>query len=91
MRKNDGEREKDAQAALDQALHQSGGALSGEELARRLGVEPDPDAPPLDWRMTPKNVILQLLAVLLFVGAIGWVFRALFAGLFAGASKWGVL
>lgn len=71
-------RAEEAQAALDQIRTQAGGALSGSELKRRFGLDDDPesDAPPLDWRLTPRNVILQLLAVALFVGVI-WFLVAL--------------
>ncbi len=68
---------EDAQAALNQINYQAGGALSGAEIRRQRG-EPgdDADAPPLDWRLTPRNVILQLLAIALFV-AVCWFFVAL--------------
>lgn len=72
------ERAEEAQAALDQLRTQAGGALSGPELKRRFGItgEADPDAPPLDWRLTPRNVALQILAVLLFM-AVVWFMVAL--------------
>lgn len=70
---------REAQAQLDQLRAQAGGALSGEEVARRSGVDPDEglnDPPPLDWRLTPRNVILQLGAIALFA-AVVWFFYAL--------------
>jgi len=72
------ERERDAQRTLDRMRHQSGGALSGHEVRKRWGMDKleHPDDPPLDWRLTPRNVILQLLAVALFVGVV-WFFIAL--------------
>ncbi|MEO1329160.1 MAG: hypothetical protein AAFW46_05825 [Pseudomonadota bacterium] len=72
------ERATEAQAALDQLRTQAGGALSGSELKRRFGLEEggEDDAPPLDWRLTPRNVILQLGAIALFVAAI-WFLGAL--------------
>lgn len=59
----------DAQAELDRLRHEAGGALSGRELQYRQGLSEDdvvPD-PPLDWRLTPRNVALQLLGVAVFV------------------------
>lgn len=72
------ERQIEAQAALDQLRTQAGGALSGSEIAKRLGLGAidDNNAPPLDWRLTPRNVILQLLAVGLFAGAV-WLMATL--------------
>ncbi len=32
--------------------------------------------PPLDWRLTPKNILIQVLALAVFLGAIailGWI------------------
>jgi len=68
------ERRREAQATLDQARHQAGGALSGREVRKRWGLDKleHPDDPPLDWRLTPRNVILQVLAVLLFLGVVGF-------------------
>lgn len=63
----------DAQAKLDQVRHEAGGAITGAEHRMREGVtaEERVDEPPLDWRLTPRNVILQLLALAIF-GAIVW-------------------
>lgn len=74
----DAEATADAQARLDQIRHQSGGFLYGREILSRMGEDPTKEegAPPLDWRLTPRNVILQLLAVAAFVGAI-WFMGAL--------------
>lgn len=68
-------RSRDAQAALDQVRHQAGGALSGDDLRKRWKLDKleSPDDPPLDWRLTPKNVILQLLAVALFIGVVWFI------------------
>lgn len=76
--KSDEDRTREAQAALDQTRHQAGGALSGHEVRKRWGMDKleSPDDPPLDWRLTPRNVILQLLAVALFIGIV-WFFVAL--------------
>ena len=76
--KSDEDRGREAHAALDQARHHAGGALSGREVRKRWGMEKleDPEDPPLDWRLTPRNVILQLLAVALFIGVV-WFFIAL--------------
>lgn len=58
---------------------QAGGALSGREVARRMNLDGDESAgdPPLDWRLTPRNVILQLAAVAAFIGVV-WFLGALF-------------
>ena len=72
---DDEARSRDAQAALDQVRHQAGGALSGDDLRKRwkLNKLENPDDPPLDWRLTPRNVILQLLAVALFIGVVWFI------------------
>lgn len=76
----------DAQARLDQLRGEGGGALGGRELSRRLGLrrreEPveDEDAPPLDWRMTPLNVAIQLLAIIAFVGALWFMIDLMLSG-----------
>lgn len=62
----------DAQAELDRLRHEAGGALSGHELRVREGlterdVVPDP---PLDWRLTPRNIALQLLGVIVFAAVV---------------------
>ncbi len=75
----DAEAAREAQATLDQIRTQAGGALSGRELLGRLGrkaSDVDEDAPPLDWRLTPANVALQILAVAAFVAAF-WFMGAL--------------
>ncbi len=71
----DEDRSRKAQAALDQTRHQAGGALSGGEVRKRWGMDKleDPKDPPLDWRLTPRNVILQLLAVALFIGVVWFI------------------
>ncbi len=77
---------RDAQARLDQLRHEAGGALTGAEARERAGLDPeevDPD-PPLDWRMTPRNVVLNLLAVAVFVAAVVFII-----GLFL--DGWGAL
>lgn len=71
-------RTEDAQAELDALRHQAGGALTGSELRSRKGMAPDDsmESPPLDWRLTPTNVILQLLVIGIFmcvVGFLGWL------------------
>ncbi|MEL6317322.1 MAG: hypothetical protein AAFR16_06745 [Pseudomonadota bacterium] len=68
--------EQEAQAALDRLRHQAGGVLTGPEVARRHGIDPKEsvgDAPPLDWRMTPRNILLQLAAIAAFVGVMGFL------------------
>lgn len=77
---NDPDTEAEAKARLHQLREEAGGALSGSELTRRFGLEDaDESAPPLDWRLTPRNVILQLLAVVLF-GAVVWFLGSLAVG-----------
>lgn len=75
---SDDDRSHEAQSALDQAHHHAGGALTGREVRKRWGMDAldDPKDPPLDWRLTPRNVILQLLAVALFGGVV-WFFFTL--------------
>ncbi len=80
MAKPDDEtRVRDAQARLDQMRHEAGGALTGDELRRRAGLEPAED-PPLDWSMTPLNVTLQLLAVALFLAVLWFMVTSFFGG-----------
>ncbi|MEL6277460.1 MAG: hypothetical protein AAF661_14295 [Pseudomonadota bacterium] len=85
------ETSKDAQAKLDQLRHEAGGALTGPEVRKRWGMEGDGglEDPPLDWRLTPRNVILQVAAVVLF-GAVVWFIAMLafdgVAALFSGAG-----
>lgn len=73
--------EAEAKARLHQLREEAGGALSGRELARRFGLQDDPESgdPPLDWRLTPRNVILQLLGAVVF-GAVVWFLASLFFG-----------
>jgi len=78
-RPDDETRIRDAQARLDQMRHEAGGALTGDELRRRAGLEPEED-PPLDWRMTPLNVTLQLLAVALFLAVVWFLVTSFFGG-----------
>ncbi len=63
----------DAQAELDRLRHESGGALTGQELRDREGLTEDDvmPVPDLDWRLTPRNIALQLLGLILF-GAVVW-------------------
>lgn len=58
----------DAQARLDQLRHEAGGVLTGREVRERWGIDDKEglEDPPLDWRLTPRNIVLQLLAVVLF-------------------------
>lgn len=74
---------RDAQARLDQLRHEAGGALTGAEARERAGLDPaeiDPD-PPLDWRMTPRNILLNLLAIALFVAVAAFVVGVFWDGL----------
>ena len=73
---------RDAQALLDQLRHEAGGALTGAEARARAGLDPeevDPD-PPLDWRMTPRNILLNLLAIAVFVAAAAFLILLVFDG-----------
>ena len=76
------DREKDAQARLDQLRHESGGALTGREVRKRAGLDPNDvnEDPPLDWRATPLNIALQALAIALFLAVIWFVVTAFFGG-----------
>ena len=80
MRHDD--RETDAQARLDQLRHEAGGALTGREVRSRAGLDPDEveGDPPLDWRATPLNIALQLLAIALFLGVTWFIVSAFFGG-----------
>ncbi len=74
--KGEDERARDAQAALDAMRHEAGGTLTPEELRERHGIEDPGEEVPLDWRLTPANVILQVLAAAAFlavVGFLGWL------------------
>ena len=81
-RTSSGDSAADAQARLDQIREEAGMPRRGDELARRAreagGGEDASDYrdPPLDWRLTPRNVLLQLLAAGLFI-AVVWFFVAL--------------
>lgn len=58
-----------AQATLDALRHEAGGALTGPELLARQGKNPRDfsDDPPLDWRLTPRNILLQGAALIVFL------------------------
>ncbi|MEL6318351.1 MAG: hypothetical protein AAFR16_12025 [Pseudomonadota bacterium] len=65
-----------ARAKLDQVREEAGMPLRGDELAARRAPTPSRGEdlngdPPLDWRMTPRNIALQLGAIALFV-AVCW-------------------
>ncbi|MEL6980402.1 MAG: hypothetical protein AAGM38_17235 [Pseudomonadota bacterium] len=61
----------DARARLDQMREEAGMPLRGDEIAQRAGGEtPIGEDPPLDWRLTPRNVALQIGAVALFAGVV---------------------
>jgi len=79
-RPDDETRVRDAQARLDQMRHEGGGALTGAEVRKRAGLDAAEasDDPPLDWRMTPLNVTLQVLAVALFLFVL-WFLVTTFA------------
>ena len=84
--KGNNEREKQAQADLDAVLHQSGGALSGEELRARAGDGQEAwPTPPLDTRLTFRNIVLQLAAIVLFIGVMWFMIDVFFSGLIAAA------
>ena len=82
-RPDDDTRVRDAQARLDQMRHEAGGALTGAEARQRAGLDPNEasDDPPLDWRMTPLNVTLQLLAVALFLSVLWFVVTTFTGGI----------
>jgi hypothetical protein len=79
---DDEERQREAQARLDQMRHEAGGALTGEEVRARAGIESDdpPEDPPLDWRMTPMNVAIQAVVIALFLGVVWFLVTAFFGG-----------
>jgi len=84
MSKPDDEtRVRDAQATLDRMRHEAGGALTGAEARRGAGLDPNEaqDDPPLDWRMTPLNVTLQVLAVALFLFVLWFLVGAFVGGI----------
>lgn len=66
----------DAQAKLDQVRHEAGGAITGPEHRVREGVSAEErvEDPPLDWRLTPRNVILQALALAIFAGLVWFLY-----------------
>lgn len=73
---------RDAQARLDQLRHEAGGALDGAEARERAGLDPaqaNPD-PPLDWRMTPRNILLNLLAIGVFLAVAAFVVQTFLGG-----------
>lgn len=74
-----------AQASLDQVRHQAGGALSGDEVAERAGLAPEHrmEDPPLDWRLTPRNVLLQIVGLVLFVVAVWFIIDLAVSGVWA--------
>lgn len=79
----DAEAAKRAQAELDMLRGQAGGALSGREILGRLGrrlEDANEDSPPLDWRPTPMNVFLQLLALGLFLAVVLFMGALIFDG-----------
>lgn len=80
--KSDRERQEDAQARLDQLRHESGGALTGREVRQRHGMDPNEvnEDPPLDWRPTPLNVTLQVLAIALFLLVVWFIVTSFFGG-----------
>jgi len=73
---------EDAQARLDQLRHEGGGALTGREVRKRHGMNPDEvnEDPPLDWSPTPLNITLQVLAVALFIGVVWFIVTSFFGG-----------
>jgi len=78
--------EIEAQVALDQIRYQAGGALTGEEVRERWGDDaegglPDPE---LDWSLTPKNIIMQLFALIMFIGVVYFLINMLL-------GSWGAL
>lgn len=83
MARDERERIEEAQARLDQMRGEAGGALSGREVRERHGLDPDEAEadPPLDWRPTPLNITLQLLAVAVFIGVFWFLIQAFFGGL----------
>lgn len=87
MAKRQNEDEKrvaDAMAKLDQMRHEAGGALPGWEVRKRAGLDPhggSEEAPPLDWRMTPKNIVLQVLAIALFIAVVWFIVTTFFGGI----------
>lgn len=80
--------ERDARAKLDALRHEAGGALSGAEVRRAHGLDAGEaqDDPPLDYRMTPGNLLWQALAVVGFgvvVLFLGWLVWDGVQGIFA--------
>lgn len=73
---------EDAQARLDQLRHEGGGALTGQELRKRQGLDPSQanEDPPLDWSPTPLNITLQVLAVALFIGVVWFIVSSFLGG-----------
>ena len=83
QRKSDddaGEKAAEARARLGQIREEAGMPRRGDELARSSGSARGGDdfgEPPLDWRLTPRNIFLQALAVGAFVAAIWFLFALL--------------
>lgn len=73
---------EDAQARLDQLRHEGGGALTGQEVRKRHGLDPREasEDPPLDWSPTPLNITLQVLAVALFLLVVWFIVSSFFGG-----------
>lgn len=73
---------EDAQARLDQLRHEGGGALTGQEVRKRHGLDPREanEDPPLDWSPTPLNITLQVLAVALFICVVWFIVSSFFGG-----------
>ncbi len=78
----DKKRVADAMAKLDQMRHEAGGALTGREARQRAGLDPNEanEDPPLDWRMTPRNVVIQALVIALFLVVLWFLLNAFFGG-----------
>ncbi len=74
--------QEDAQARLDQLRHEGGGALTGREVRQRHGLDPDQvnDDPPLDWSASPVNLLLQAMAVLIFIAVVWFIVSSFFGG-----------
>lgn len=82
MSKPNNDREHAAQRRLDQLRHEAGGALKGDEVRKRHGLDPGQTYadPPLDYRLTTRNILLQVLAVALFAAVLLFMFDLFFAG-----------
>jgi hypothetical protein len=84
---------REAQATLDQIRTQAGGALSGKEIKRRLGAmtdgHDDESRVSLDWRPTPKNLLLQGVAILAFIAVMGFLLMLMLDGFAAVFNHYG--